>query len=480
MTEKIPHLIEQCTRLTSIDFPRKIPGKEISDASALAGLPYIAALWLNPFLRSVKLDRTRRTYRLEINMASNILQFSDLGPTTNSPSSVGSSSVESQVIDRLEICCVASKRFDPGFALQSTSTRLPPVKVLKLERYDWKHTPEELENLWDFSELCQLDLSCLSIPGLSSIFRLPMVSFPKLQSLTIEYYTLGYLNQADESATQECLLAFCGGLNRLQTLDVKAYGWSSLVTPPMLSKVGSTLRKLRLTDPIMHQAVRPRKMKLLLQDCDHIEDLQLDVDSREMKVSAPLGVASIPSSVSLVTSGRKPTCAQGGDARLMTTGVFRTRSALANRAQDTTEALIFLASLGSVQRLTLYFLRVYITKSLWTGDRNHDWATSIMQFIHSQRPGKAFEEISVHCVNRNMDDSQYVHEGADKERVFHSRVSDSGKYLQWGDERIVLEPEKVQVQGEDAEDDMGHSDAADADGADEGRTGEAVPPPAEN
>lgn len=169
---------------------------------------------------------------------------------------------------------VASKKLrslhlSSGLHFKATFGKVPLIRQLIAE--EWPYTAQEVEDIWDFSEVRQLSLGPISdtIGFMSSV---KPTMFPVLRELRI-WENIDYL-EAQQKISSAKLPAFISHLGPLETLDVTTYDPIAVVK--LLAKHQQSLTCLGIYE--MHSCISPigmRDVKSIVEACPNLIEFNL-------------------------------------------------------------------------------------------------------------------------------------------------------------------------------------------------------------
>lgn len=119
--------------------------------------------------------------------------------------------------------------------------RLPAIKELFLDGYDWLHSPEVAVKFWDWSRVTRLELARVSI-----IRFLRTVEPENLLQLQ-HFVTDGHCPSKCSGEASGLMRRLVGEIHALEKLDL-TYQFPAIKHFPQIAKHSHTLRSLRLRD----------------------------------------------------------------------------------------------------------------------------------------------------------------------------------------------------------------------------------------
>jgi len=155
---------------------------------------------------------------------------------------------------------------DGEHTLRSTEEKLPPMKRLILENYNWTHDLEHVDNLWDFSHLETLELRDMEILELFESLQPYHVS--KIRHLKFGLQPGTYNNATPTDKFAQCAL---------ETLEIiSSWSWERLFHKTLTWNL-SNLRILRLRDYRITTSLEAGHLSTLQTKCPLLQKLEIDI-----------------------------------------------------------------------------------------------------------------------------------------------------------------------------------------------------------
>lgn len=188
---------------------------------------------------------------------------------------------------RLESLAITAPRNEGGFTFSPTSGRkLPPVKILRLCRYHFGHSPETVWDIWDFSHLESLYLWGDQSGLRPFLLAVPGTSLPRLKEFALSTFSLiDELNVTSWTSPRGLnflLREFIAQLPPMQELKLDVQDAAFLL--PAIIKHGGMLRKLEFTGatPV------PKTVKsMAVKDLEVIQKHLPNLVTLELKLNVP-------------------------------------------------------------------------------------------------------------------------------------------------------------------------------------------------
>ncbi|KAG4431563.1 hypothetical protein IFR05_012957 [Cadophora sp. M221] len=156
--------------------------------------------------------------------------------------------------------------------LVPTGRKYPPMQKFVLEEVNWAYKVEEINQMWDFS-----NLRCLSIfhSGCQEFcLNIPIQNFPHLRTVKFDY------KLSEEKAPRSWITSLLRESRELSTLKIEQDSWQESVDIRELMTLGSRLRKLRLMNHVKNyslEPISPSLLKGIMRVCPSIVDLTEDM-----------------------------------------------------------------------------------------------------------------------------------------------------------------------------------------------------------
>ncbi|KAL2070701.1 hypothetical protein VTL71DRAFT_13727 [Oculimacula yallundae] len=277
--------------------------------------------------------------------------------------------------------------------------KFPPMKKLKLCTYDWLTSAEEFPLMWDFSSLYCLSMT-LEFAGFMS--RVPIDSLSQLRTffLCAQFFNHSEDDYTTPVAAQKFTTSLIDSCKHLENLKIESNYWQDLLPMSSVVKAGTRLRKLRLIG--LGELVPIPKTFLVdgLDHCSNLVDLGLDLDVADPNMYEYLGILARKESLR--------------DINLYTKDTLRVE----NFDEHST-------------------------------DSDYDGATTIMQFLHTQKSGRRFNMVRIRLVDAKeppnwrpgLEEIEFYEGVWCHRRDFMSRINIIGTFEQWGSKRIGELPE---------------------------------------
>lgn len=165
---------------------------------------------------------------------------------------------------------------------------IPAMKKLKLVDFPWGTSVDELPLLWDFSRL-----RCLSFRG-SQICQfgsgVPVEALSELRAFKVQDCFLIY--QKDKAIVKRFLVAILESCRYLESFKLNGVDWQDYLLMDSIAKIGTQLRKLRLTGDYANRPPPKRFLVNGLEEYPNLVDLGLGLDVRNEDVSQHFSLSS--------------------------------------------------------------------------------------------------------------------------------------------------------------------------------------------
>lgn len=156
----------------------------------------------------------------------------------------------------------------------------PPFRELTLRSYDWRHTPDEVSQHWDFSQINALAL--ISVPVFNFLSSVNFTDFANLHSLHCEDFS-AHLPDLRQEATAALYVLIKSYIRALSTLNITVHA-AQFPVDALLPHARS-LTTLRLRDHIGFAEEDRRcptlyhdDVALLARHMRYLQVLELDMD----------------------------------------------------------------------------------------------------------------------------------------------------------------------------------------------------------
>ena len=165
---------------------------------------------------------------------------------------------------------------------------LPAFKDLVLRHYDWRHSPKDVAEHWDFGRIRHLELT--SVPIFNFLSSVSFADFANLRTLVVEDYS-AHLPDKRKEATRALAVLIGQHIRTLHTLKITCH--TDLFPTDALARHAPALRVLSLRDHAGFGDDSQRCPTLQVDDVarlartlTQLHTLELDLDDNEVDPAA--------------------------------------------------------------------------------------------------------------------------------------------------------------------------------------------------